>query len=276
MTKFFEQEKWEFLTRGKDRRQSKKRLMNLHLKDRERNYLQGDGVQNSLDKDFGKTPKPKFNPILVAAFLAVFLFPVKSFAVWFAGSGPDYSQGAASEFYCADVAGSPVTTAAGLSQTGPALVLVNPSASGKNLVILDVGIDITAAPAAAAQFMLAYSTGGVNISTSVVTSSGGIVGFSTNTLVTPARLLTVVDSSQTQVGLSLGQCLGGQGTALPSKPTAFRYIGGTTGAAAISGVTLTDQTQGKVVVPPGGVVSIQSTSAASILAHLLWREDPGN
>ena len=272
MTKFFEQEKWEFLTRGRNQRQSKKRLMNLHLNERQRNYLQGDGVKNSLDKDFGKTAKPKFNPILMAAFLAVFLFPAKSFAVWWAGSGPDYSQGAANEFYCANVAGTAVQTQAGLSTLNPDLVLVNPSASGKNLVILDIGIVATVLPQTA-DFMLAYSSGGTNVSTSAVTSGQGIVAFSTNTLVTPARLLSVVDSSQTQVGLSVGQCYGGLGTQLPSKPLAFRYEG------TISSTTwssISDPVNGKVVVPPGAVVSIQSTASASILSHIFWREDSGN
>ena len=177
--------------------------------------------------------------------------------------GPDYSRDAAGEFYCANVAGTPVTTQAGLSVTAPALVLYNPSRSTKNLVLLDVGINVTASPAAAAGFMLAYSTG----------EPRGITVFSTNTVVVPALIPSVVNSSTTQVGLSQGQCSGGVGTLLPNAPLAFRYLGGTTGASAIGGVVLTDYTNGKVVVPPGSTISIQSKTAAAISAHFLWRED---
>ena len=205
---------------------------------------------------------------------ALFVLPRISFGWSFgSGGGVDYSRDAGNSFYCANLAGSPVTTAAGLSATAPALVLVNPWGSGKLLTILNVNIDVTASPAAAAGFMLAYSTGGTNVGVSVAFSSGGIVAFSTNTLVTPMRLQTVVNSSTTQVGLTTGQCYGGIGTVLPSKPQAFRYLGGTTGASAIGGVLLTDETYGQVVMPPGSIVSLQATSAAAVIADFVWRED---
>lgn len=195
--------------------------------------------------------------------------PVK--AAWFSGSGPDYSQGSGNSFYCANLAGTPVTTVAGLSSLNPALILVNPYTSRKNLVILDVGIEVTAAPAAAVGFMLAYSTGAANAVT-VATSTVNAITFTTMTTVVPALLPSTILSTTTVAAQSVGQCF--RGATLPNTPVAFRYLGGTTGAAAISGVQWTDQTQGKVVVPPGVTVSIQTTSAASVLAHILWREDP--
>jgi hypothetical protein len=146
--------------------------------------------------------------------------------------------------------------------TNPALVLYNPARSQKNLVLLDVGINITASPAAAAGFMLAYSTG----ATTIVNS--------TNVVVVPALLPTTALSTTTVVSMASGQCMGGVVSTLPYVPLAFRYLGGTTGASAIGGVLLTDLTQGKVVIPPGVTVSIQSKTAAAISAHLLWREDP--
>lgn len=196
--------------------------------------------------------------------ISLLAFPVLSHSVWYSGSGPDYSQGAASEFYCSNLAGTAVTTQVGLSKTSPALAIVNPTGNTKNLVILDVGIDITASPAAAAEFMLAYSTGATN----------SIVYYSTNTMVTSADLYTQVNSTTTQATLMTAKCIGGTGTVLTNTPIAFRYLGGTTGASGIGGVVMTDLTQGKVVVPPGGVVTIQATSAAAVITDILWREDP--
>ena len=195
--------------------------------------------------------------------LPVFFLAVPCWAGLFgSGGSPDYSNNASQEFYCADVAGVPVTTQAGLSVTAPALVLTNPARSQKLLTLLDVGINITASPAAAAGFFLAFSTG-----------VAPAIAYATNTVVTPAYLTTVNASTGTQLGLSSGQCYGGVGTTLNSTPIAFRYLGGTTGASGIGGVVMTDMTQGKVVLPPGATISIQAKTAAAISAHFLWRED---
>jgi hypothetical protein len=179
------------------------------------------------------------------------------------GSAVDYSRDAGNSFYCSNLAGTPVTTVAGLSAAGPALFLTNPYGSTKNLVILDVGINITASPAAAAGFFLAYSTAPLESE----------VLFSSNVVVIPARIPSVVYSTTSQVTLSQGQCSGGGASSIKWTPIAFRYLGGTTGASGIGGVLLTDMTQGKVVIPPGVTVSIQAKTAAAISAHLLWRED---
>lgn len=187
-------------------------------------------------------------------FILLAFVPVFCSAAWFGNGVPDYAQDAGSEFYCANAAGTSVTTAAGLSSSVTPLSIYNPQNSGKNLTILDVGIDVTASPAAAAQFMLAFN----------VTPSSG-VGLGTIATVTPALI-------GKSTGTALGQCY--RAGTLPGVPVAFRYLGGTTGASGIGGVVLTDQTNGKVVIPPGGLVSIQSTSAAAVLTHFLWREDP--
>ncbi len=177
------------------------------------------------------------------------------------GGSPDYSNNAGNSFYCSNLSTPAITTAAGISKTAPALALSNPWGSGKNLVLLDVGINVTAAPAAAASFMLAYSSAPVS------------VYFSTNVTVVPALLPVVGASTTTQRGFSSGLCFGGPASVLGNTPIAFRFLGGTTGAAAISGAVFTDLTQGKVVIPPGATVSIQATSSAAIQAHMLWRED---
>lgn len=163
-------------------------------------------------------------------------------------------------FYCANLAGTAVTTQAGLSATTPALTLYNPANSGKNLVLTETGLDVTAAPAAAAGFMIAVS--------SAIALSGG----SANGAITLATVATVLNANTASQTQSSGQCY--RVATLPFAPVAMRYIGGTTGAAAISGVVLTDPTDGKIVVGPGTAISIQSTSAAAIIAHFLWEEVP--
>lgn len=174
-------------------------------------------------------------------------------AAWFGNGLPDYAQDASSMFYC--VSTGTVLSQAGVSISSPTISLYNPSNSGKNLTVLDVGIDVMASPAAAAEFSLAYN---------VTPSSGVQVGTGGLGTVTPAL---IGKSSTTAIGVCSLQGI------LPAKPTIFRMLGGTTGASAIGGVLLTDQTQGKVVVPPGGLISIQSSSAAQLQSHILWRED---
>jgi hypothetical protein len=194
--------------------------------------------------------------LFALAALAVFASPSRA-GSWFSGTGPDYSVNAPNSFYCAST--QTVTTQAGVSVSSPAIALYNPVGSGKNFVILDVGIDVTASPAAAAQFMLAYSTG-------VVPST---------TTLNPNLFYGKITSAMVGRGGTSQATCQVFGT-LPVTPFVVRYLGGTTGASAISGWTSLDQTQGKVVVSPGYVLSLQSSSAAAIQAHFLWREDPGN
>jgi hypothetical protein len=194
--------------------------------------------------------------------LGILGFPGISMAAWFSGPGPDYAQGAGNTYVCVSTAA--IVSQAGVSKTAPVVGVFNPPGSGKNLVILDVGIDVVASPAAAAQFSLAYST----------SSTTGLVYYSTGTFQIPALIPTTVQSTTTLAGIYKGICIGGQGTLLANTPIVFRDLGGTTGASAISGVILTDQTNGKVVVPPGAVVSLQSSSSANIQANFTIREDP--
>lgn len=194
---------------------------------------------------------------LLTALVAVFLLSGKSHA-WSSVTGPDYSRDAPSIYYCAST--GTVTTQAGVSVSSPVISLFNPLTSGKNLVLMDVGVTPTASPAASVVFELAYN---------IVPSTGIQSGTGATGNVTSALIGT---STSTATSQAQGVCKV-QGI-LPALPVAFRYIGGTTGAAAISGTVFTDLTQGKVVLPPGGLVSIQTSSAANLLAHLVWREDP--
>lgn len=189
--------------------------------------------------------------------LALVLSAQASAWAWIgSGQNPDYSRDAGNMFYCASTA--TVNTQAGISVTSPTITLYNLPSSGKNLVLLDVGINIVSAPAAASDFMLAFST---SVAPSTTTSANyfgivtpALVGKSTTTAIAQCWLVTNIPSL--------------------AVPKPFRYLGGTTGAAAISGFKLFDETNGKVVVPPGVVISVQATSAAAIQGHLLWREEP--
>lgn len=152
-----------------------------------------------------------------------------------------------------NLGGTPVTTQAGLSATTPALALYNPVGSGVNLSLLVVTIDITTSPAAAAGFMLAYNLKGAAAPT--------------------ATTLANVTSSVLDNGkLPTGQCY--RISTLAAAPLALRFIGGTTGAAAIGGVPLIDKVDGEIIIPPGVCLSVQATSAAACLCSFTWEEIP--
>lgn len=170
-------------------------------------------------------------------------------------NGKDAKYQFGNVYTCSNPAGTSVTTQAGLSATTPALTLHNVSTSTVVLEILDVGIDMTAAPAAAAGFMLALSTN-VSAGSNVAAPTYGITqNVFTNTLSTGTAMCYRI-------------------VTLPGAPFAIRYLGGTTGAAAISGLQLLDPTGGKVMVAPGTAISIQSTSAAAIISHITYEEIP--
>ncbi len=154
-------------------------------------------------------------------------------------------------FIGANAGGTPVTTQAGLSATTPALTLYNPVGSGVNLVLLTVTCDITTAPAAAAGLMLAYNT--LNATPPATTTAA-----------------TVTSAIIGSTSAPKGQCY--RIATLAAAPVAFWFLGGTTGAAAISGVKLTENIDGQVIIPPGVAISIQATSAAAILASYVWKE----
>lgn len=166
----------------------------------------------------------------------------------------------------ANPSGTAVTTQAGVSATTPALTLFNPVTSNVNLVLWHAECIFTAAPAAACGVMLAYNfpalagvpTGPTTVTNANITNaliSQGIYGSST--------------AVTTQSG-SQGQCY--RVSTLSAAPVAFRYCFGTSGAAAIGGMSFRDQIDGAVVVPPGVAISIQTTSADAVLCAFCWEE----
>lgn len=151
----------------------------------------------------------------------------------------------------ANLGGTPVTTQVGLSATTPALTLYNPVGSGVNLVMISCTIDITTSPAGASGFMLAYNLKGAGAPTALTLAN-----------VTNA----ILDNGK----LPIGQCY--RIATLAAVPLAFRFIGGTSGASAISGIELIDNIDGEFIIPPGVAVSLQATAAAACLASFSWEE----
>jgi hypothetical protein len=168
----------------------------------------------------------------------------------------------------ANLAGTAVTTQAGLSATTPALTLYNPFNSPVDLVLWYFEAAFQAAPAAASAVMLAYN----NTSLAGVPTGPTAV---TLTAVTNARLGVGSTGSATVVSTQggtgpWGQCY--RVATLSAAPLAFRTPFGTSGAAAIGGMVFHDQIDGAIVIPPGVAVSVQTSSAASVVCAFGWEE----
>jgi len=151
----------------------------------------------------------------------------------------------------ANLGGTPVTTQAGLSATTPALTLYNPVGSGVDLVLIAINLAITSAPAAAASLMLAYNLANAGAPTSTTDAT------ITSTLIGGANA-------------PIGKCF--RVATLPAAPLMLKPLGGPTGASAIGGFRIDDRVNGAIIVTPGVSISIQSTSAAAVLASFMWEE----
>lgn len=164
--------------------------------------------------------------------------------------------------------GTAVTSQAGVSATTPALTLYNPINSPVNLVLWSVGVAIQAAPAAAAAVMLAYNFPALaGVPTGPTTVTNGNV---TNALISKGMYGSA--TAITTQGGSWGQVY--RVSTLSAAPIAFRNLFGTTGAAAISGMAFRDSIEGQVIVPPGVAISVQTSSAASLVCDYVWEEVP--
>ncbi len=147
--------------------------------------------------------------------------------------------------------GTPVTTQAGLSATTPALTLHNPAGSGVNLVLIDAEVAFAAAPAALCNVCLAYDP-------------------SVPTALTPANVL---NNSIGNANAPLGKC--SRIATLGAAPVAFELLGTVLAAAAVGQVPpLKLESNGKHVIQPGQNISVQTSSAASVLAKFTWKEVP--
>lgn len=170
----------------------------------------------------------------------------------------------------ANLAGTAVTTQAGLSATTPALTLYNPLGSTINMVVWSFGGAIQASPAAAATVMLAMNLpylAGVPTGPTTVT----------NALVTNALLglgVTGTTTVSTLAAGNQGQCY--RVCTLSAAPLAVRYCFGTTGASGIGGMSFRDAIDGAIILQPGMALSVQTSSAASLVCDFVWEEVPYN
>ncbi len=146
-----------------------------------------------------------------------------------------------------------VATSTALSTTQTGFTLTNPAGSGKCLVVLNIDVAPTTAPAAAATLVLAAN---VNPVAAAVTQ--------TTPLTVRNAKLGVSDSG---VGLAASA------VTLPAAPVVVRGLGGPVGAVTLNGEPIHDKVDGALVLTPGTAVSVNSlTTAISAVISMTWRE----
>jgi hypothetical protein len=145
-----------------------------------------------------------------------------------------------------------------LSATATGLILSNPAGSGKNLWLLDLGVQQAVAAAAAIDsLVLAANVNPIAAAT-----------VHTTPLTVRAALL---GSASTAVGLA------DSAATLPAAPVVIRSLY----APSISATATTsvppyvkDEIAGLIGLAPGTTISLSATTAISVLAHISWLELP--
>lgn len=146
-----------------------------------------------------------------------------------------------------------VATSTALSTTQTGFTLTNPIGSGKNLVVLNIDVAPTTAPAGAATIVAAAN---VNPAAAAVTQG-------TPLIVRNAKL----GISDTGVGLAASA------VTLPAAPVVVRGIGGPVGASSLNGEPIHDKVDGALVLTPGTALSVNSlTTAISAVISMTWAE----
>lgn len=168
-------------------------------------------------------------------------------------SRPTYVEDGAEEIYLASTQAG-VATSVALSTTQTGFTLTNPAGSGKTLVVLQISIAQSVAPAAAGVFVAAAN---VNPVAAAVTQG------------TP---LTVRKANLGVAGTGVG--LAASAATLPAAPVIVRPIGG--GALATGGVQsnfIMDNVDGALCVAPGCALSINTiTTAVTAIIGMVWKE----
>ena len=154
--------------------------------------------------------------------------------------------------YCASTQAG-VATSIALSTTQTGFTLTNPAGSGKALVVMEIIVACTTAPAGAASIVVAAN---VNPTATAVTQT-------TPLSVRPAYL------GKTATGAGLAA----SATTLPVAPVVVRAIGGPVGASSISPAYYKDKVDGALVVAEGCAISVNSlTTAISAIISMTWKE----
>lgn len=158
-------------------------------------------------------------------------------------------------FFAASQAATPVTN---LATTATGLILSNPAGSGKNLWIIDIGIQQAVAAAAAIDSVVLAAN--VNpVAAATVHTTPLIVRPSL--LGSGAAAVGLVDSAAT----------------LPVAPVVIRSLyAPSISATATTGPApyVKDEVAGLIGLAPGTTISLSATTAISVFAHISWLELP--
>jgi hypothetical protein len=151
------------------------------------------------------------------------------------------------------VAGSgAITLPTTLASTAATFSLSNNSGSGKNLVLKQVTFAFAAAPAAASVAALVGGYSATNV-----------------THTTPATpVLALLNGTNNAVGKV------DTSATLPAAPTVLAILSAVEAASSITPSPVIYDCGGAIIIPPGGFVSIQATSAATGAATFVWDEVP--
>jgi hypothetical protein len=153
----------------------------------------------------------------------------------------------------ANLAGTPVTTQAGLSATTPAFTLYNPASSGTILSLIQFGFACTTSPAAITVACLA-----TNLPTAAAPSA-----------------VTLAPIYNTLTGATAGSV--GQPYAiatLATAPIARYYMPVNLAASSLVPCMSDYNIDGKICVAPGVALSFQTLAAAAVVCHCFWEEVP--
>lgn len=153
-------------------------------------------------------------------------------------------------FIGANAFGTAVTTQAGLSATTPALTLYNPVGSGVLLSVLNVTVNMTAEPAAITDLCLAYNA-----------KNATAPATTTDATMACARLGSTAAPK--------GRCY--RVATLAAAPVACRMLGACdTGLTAA--MVINDDVGGAILLEEGVALSIQTRTAAVLVASFTWEE----
>ncbi len=138
-----------------------------------------------------------------------------------------------------------------VSTTMTGLILINPPASGRKLILIHTGFAWTTAGAAAHQIGIAIANSGVAV---------------TNT--TPGVVTRADGTSGTGVGQS------SVSATLPVAGVAVRWIGGSLGTA-VSPYQIVDYTEGGVILSPGAYAHLTTVTTTAVgIGSFSWAEVP--
>jgi len=165
--------------------------------------------------------------------------------------GQYIANGSDNVFVASNQAGQALSLALSTTQTG--FTLTNPVQSGVNLIILQIRVAFTTAPAGIASVVAAAN---VNPIAAAVTQT-------TPLTVRNAKL----GSTQQASGLAASA------VTLPAAPVVVRAIGGPVATGSVSQPQIVDDVDGALALTPGTALSINSlTTAISAIISVTWAE----